>query len=337
MKKRILALLVCGILCVVSITGCSGENGTGSEIVGESSYSSENSGEVGGEEVHNTTKYINDSQDKSKDKMAFIYGDVIITIDYEGIYEEKLVWGGDNLHNDVISVQEYTSGDISVNVSDISLLAGFSADRLEDHELITSDGRWVLRQGNMSDTFVADYVYRDEEYTYRAISFDIFNADSKEVAKERLDKIKSIVNIYFPSNSYIDVKDIDGNSVSLAEYNFLQDIIADIIAEECNMYIADAKTVVAFDNSECIHIDIPDENVEYVDYEIEYRANNWNDDKTPTAEFTLNGKQAKVYEEKEEVFVEMGENSFLRFDYDVKEEKNLEEGTFKDLFIKHFQ
>lgn len=348
MKKKLMTLFTLGILCMTTIIGCSAESedkgGKSSvpsnAVEGDASVDATDKIPDASEsdEIDNTTKYINDNKNKSSDKIAFISEDIILTFDYKDILKEKLVWDGRDLKNSVIEVQKYSrdSYEVWANIGDVSILSEFTADRLEEHELIATDGKWLLRKGNLDDAFVAHYVYKNEEFSYRAISFNIFNTEDTEKAKEKFEKIKSIVNVYFPDGDYLNVKDADGNDVSLAEYNFIQDILANLIAEQYAMNIADVQTIETYNSPE-IHIEIPDDKLELVDYEIEYQTYNEHADLTPSAEFKLNGKLVKIYEEEEKVFVELNENSFLRFKYDIENESDFVKGQFKDLFIKHFQ
>lgn len=245
------------MLCVSTIVGCSG--GKGGTLGGAANNGS-----------HNKTNYVNDSNSKSADKMAFGCEDIVITIDSK-------------------------------------------------------------------DIFTAHFAYKNNKNTYEAVRFNIYNTEDVNIAKEKLEKLKNIVNVYIVENDYVNVKDVDGNNVSLAEYYFIQDILVDIMIEECSMYLADAKTVKALKPADKIRIEILDENVEEVYYDMEFTTSNFNADMKADAEFKLNGKQVMVYEGRERVFVQLEEGKFLMFEYSIKDDSNLEDGKFKDLFIKHFK
>lgn len=326
MKKKFITLLVCGMLCLTSIVGCSG----GSDGKG---------GANGSSGSHNAVKYVNDSSKKSEDKIALACEDLIITLDSKGIFKEEFSWGGQELKNSVINIHSFSSGnyELNVNIGDFSVLSRHDYDRLDEEKMIVEDGRWLLAKGNTSDSYEVHYAYKNDKKSYKAVVFDIFSTEDVEIAKEKFEKLKSIVNVYLSGDDYVNAKDADGNSVSLADYHFVQDIMADIMVNECSMYVADAYTIKSLRTGKKIRIEILDEAVEKAYYDIELCSKNHNADMKADAEFKLNGKQVFIYEGRERVFVQLEENSFLMFEYNIGNDDNLKEGGFKDVFIKHFK
>ncbi len=369
MKKKILALALCGMLSAGMVCGCSSDDGKGdetnttknSEVNNDSSdsdddenYDDEDNDEIGEDTddenaddenvtndnsvvddgIHNTTKYINDSSTKSTDKLAFISGNKVVTLDYKDIVKDDFIWDRYQFTNNMIWIYDYNSEivNISGKLDDLGLSIEENSDRVEESEIIEKDGKWLLYKGNLDDSYVADYILEDEDYRYWTLSLNIYNSETVDVAKEEFNRLKDIVNVYMvEEENYINVKDVDGNEVSLDQYYFIEDIIADLLKTNCKMHVTDPKCFASFYTSDLFFLNIPDDSDENVNYEIEFRSSDPYDDETPDEIFDFNGCKAYKYKEHDRICIYMPGNKYILVEY------NDTDDVSKELFYKHFK
>ena len=341
MKRKILGLIMCGALFASMLVGCSGDDADKAD--------SKSNDEVISEE-HNSTKYINNNTDKSANKLAFVinnaylkntYDTTVVTLDYDGLLSQDLHWGEYGFENDVLKLNEYTFESLCVwvSVNGTSIDVRMNADRMDLSQALATDGRWALYEGNIDNAYVAHYLITDEDYTYRTISLNIFGAENVDVAKERFELIKNTVNVYFTNDNYIEVEDVEGNAVSLKEYNFIQDVVADILCEECSMYIADSSCIKNVDDGE-IKLYISDDEVGGIAYEMEMSTSNTYEEEELLDTFELNKNEVKMYSyidvDWHRYCVQAGENKYIKIISDMDNKENVEESMHKTLFMEHF-
>lgn len=369
MKKKILALALCGMLSAGMVCGCSSDDGKGdeanttktSEVNNDSNNSDDddnfddedndkigedtddentddenvtNDNSVVDDGIHNTTKYINDNSAKSTDKLAFISGNRVVTFDYKDIVKDNFKWDKYEFTNNMIWIYGYNSDIVSISgkLDDMGIGIEKNSDRVEESEIIEKDGRWLLYKGDLDDSYVADYIINDEEFSYDTISLNIYNLETVDDAREEFNRLKDIVNVYMvEEENYINVKDADGNDVSLDQYYFIEDIIADLLKINCKMHVTDPKCFATFYTSDMFFLDIPDDSGENVNYEIEFRSSDPHDDETPDEIFDFNGYKAYKYGEHDRICIHMSEDKYILVEY------NDIDDVSKELFYKHFK
>lgn len=351
MKKKVLAFLLCTILCASSMIGCSSESNNNVNSGTESGSGSEENNEAENE-THNTTKYINDSENKSVDKLAFIcdnsgtrrqQDNVVVTIDYKDIMKEEFQWDDFRITNGTVELNDYYNYyiDVWVIIDGISYQMDVEHGDMSEYTLITSDGHWYLYDGNMEGAYQVVYKITEREYNNCSMLINIFGMENDDAAKAKFDTLKSMINVYLADDSsYVDVIDVDENPVSLEEYHFAQDIVADLMKTECSMNIADSHYIYNIEDGE-IKLEIPNETVELVDYEIEIATSVSYDEEDLVSTFDLNGNEVKMYnyldDDYKKFCVKLGEEKYLKITCEFEDMDNYVDGMHQQLFIEHFQ
>ncbi len=367
MKKAIIPVI---LFLSIFMIGCSsskdsnkGEesvnNSMSNEEIGDEAASNDNSSE---ETVNNdnsantnTTTLINTNSSQSNNKLALVCKDVYVsnsnsdatvlfTINSTDIDVSNFGWVAGGIGNETISFDNADSGlDYEFSLNGLNLeLAAEEYDA--SAEYLADDGDWLLK-GSTYDSNSTYYTacmrlkpadaLDDAGTAYLLVEISMGSIDTLEEAKEIYNHFKEIFSAYVVNdNNYLEVMNSKNETVDLSDYTFLNDIIANMLAEN-NLNIVSSEFFKGIDLEEiCIYVPLNDD---FIEYTIEYDRFLENNDIGDVEDtFTMNNKTISMiagsYDSFKDFYVEKEEGFIIieSFVPDSEAEKS------KELFISNF-
>ncbi len=219
---------------------------------------------------HNKLLLINsNSSNASKSKLAFIYtyhniGNTVITVDYNNLLNQSIDISGTEIKNDLMQISKYRKDymELDINIENINYIIEWEASPSNNREILKNN-RWVLKEGNIDNAYELYYVFNSSSND--CLCFNIFDS-SLEDAKELMNNAMKIFNIYYLANEddFINAKDVNGNIVSLKDYNFFNDVIIQKLNKE-GLTLASSLYITNYQHN-ALEIEIP-----YLEETISYK------------------------------------------------------------------
>ena len=289
---------------------------------------------------HNETIFSTPSQSTSKVAFPFkneTVGECVVTIDFDNAINENFGLSLNSIGSDFLNITNYVPEELLLEaaVSAFAFKMELSTKTMETPELYR-DGRWVLKKTDSGYQHHLYYIFDDSENEYN-LRF-LINSDDSDTAMLYAQNFVNIFHFYTPisSGNYVNVKDIDGNEVSLNDCRFFCDVAAIALANS-GLHISDSTYISNYTGG-VISVTVPlAEN--FVSYTIDFVNEKYLDSQSAIIDtFNMNDHTVNMVQTMgdniKRYFIESGKY-FIKINASYPNE--ISNGSRqKELFVDHF-